>query len=102
MEILHNVALAPLTTLGIGGPARYFVNLHTANDAREAVLWAREYGHPLFILGGGSNLVVSDEGWPGLVVRIAIVGIERRSSQDEILYDAGAGTSWDEFVERVV
>jgi UDP-N-acetylmuramate dehydrogenase len=102
MEILHNVALAPLTTLGIGGPARYFVNVQTANDAREAVLWAREYGQPLFILGGGSNLVVSDEGWPGLVARIANAGIERRSSKDEILYDAGAGTSWDEFVERAV
>ena len=102
MEILHNVALAPLTTLGIGGPARYFVNVQTANDAREVVLWAREYGQPLFILGGGSNLVVSDEGWPGLVARIAIAGIERRPSKNEILYDVGAGTGWDEFVERVV
>ncbi len=72
MEILQNVALAPLTTLGIGGPARYFVDVRTANDAREAVLWAREQGQPLFILGGGSNLVVADEGWPGLVAHIAI------------------------------
>jgi UDP-N-acetylmuramate dehydrogenase len=102
MEILQNIPLAPLTTLGIGGPARYFVNVQTANDAREAVLWAREYGQPLFILGGGSNLVVSDEGWPGLVARIANAGIERRPSKDEVLYDAGAGTGWDEFVERVV
>ncbi len=102
MEILQNIPLAPLTTLGIGGPARYFVNVRTANDAREAVLWAREYDQPLFVLGGGSNLVVSDEGWPGLVARIAIAGIERWSSKDEILYDAGAGIGWDEFVERAV
>ena len=102
MEILHNVALAPLTTLGIGGPARYFVNVQTANDAREAVLWAREYGQPLFILGGGSNLVVSDEGWPGLVARIAIAGVERRQANNEVLYDAGAGAGWDEFVQHAV
>jgi len=102
MEILQNIPLAPLTTLGIGGPARYFVNVRTANDAREAVLWNREYGHPLFILGGGSNLVVSDEGWPGLVARIAIAGIERRREKDEILYDVGAGVGWDEFVQHVV
>jgi len=102
MEILQNVALAPLTTLGIGGPARYFVDVRTASDAREAVLWAREQGQPLFILGGGSNLVVADEGWPGVVARIAIRGIERRRAEDEILYDAGAGAVWDEFVGRAV
>jgi UDP-N-acetylmuramate dehydrogenase len=102
MEILRNVALAPLTTLGIGGPARYFVDVRCAEDAREAVLWAREYGHPLFILGGGSNLVISDEGWPGVVARMAIEGIKRRPSKDKTLYDAGAGTGWDELVERAV
>ncbi len=102
MEILHNVALAPLTTLGIGGPARYFVEVRTAGDAREAVLWSREYGHPLFILGGGSNLVVADEGWPGLAARIAIAGIERRPANHEIIYDVGAGIAWDEFVRRAV
>jgi UDP-N-acetylmuramate dehydrogenase len=102
MEILHNIPLAPLTTLGIGGPARYFVNVQTAADAREAVLWAREHGQPLFILGGGSNLVVSDEGWPGLVAHITIAGMERQPVKDETLYDVGAGTAWDEFVQHVV
>ena len=102
MEILENIALAPLTTLGIGGPARYFVEVRTAENAREAVLWSREYGHPLFILGGGSNLVVADEGWPGVVARVAIGGIERLAAGGEILYDAGAGCVWDELVERAV
>jgi UDP-N-acetylmuramate dehydrogenase len=102
MEILHNVALAPLTTLGIGGQARYFVEVRTADDAREAVLWSREYGHPLFTLGGGSNLVVADAGWPGVVARMAIADIERRSANHEILYDVGAGIAWDDFVRRVV
>jgi UDP-N-acetylmuramate dehydrogenase len=102
MEILQNIPLAPLTTLGIGGPARYFVEVRTADDAREAALWSREYGHPLFILGGGSNLVIADEGWPGVAARMAIAGIERRRAGGEILYDAGAGGDWDEFVERAV
>ena len=102
MEILENIPLAPLTTLGIGGAARYFVEVRTAEDAREAVLWSREYGRPLFILGGGSNLVVADEGWPGVVAHVAIGGIERRPAGDEILYDAGAGCVWDELVERAV
>ena len=52
--------------------------------------------------GGGSNLVVADEGWPGVVARVAIGGIERRRAGDEILYDAGAGGVWDELVERAV
>ena len=102
MEILRNIPLAPLTTLAIGGPARYFAEVRTAGDAREAVLWSREYGHPLFILGGGSNLVVADEGWPGLVARVAIAGIQRHQAGDEVRYDVGAGCGWDELVARAV
>jgi UDP-N-acetylmuramate dehydrogenase len=102
MEILQNIPLAPLTTLRIGGAARFFVEARTEEQARDALVWAREYQQPLFILGGGSNLVVSDQGWPGLVVRIAIGGIEVRRSGDEALYEAGAGVDWDRFVARAV
>ena len=66
------------------------------------MLWSREYGHPLFILGGGSNLVVADEGWPGVVARMAIAGIERRTANHEFFYDVGAGIAWDDFVRRAV
>ena len=63
VAIQENIALAPLTTLGVGGAARYFAAAHTVADATEALVWARERQLPVFILGGGSNLVVSDAGF---------------------------------------
>src|ERR1700732_3760094 len=63
MLIQENVLLAPLTTLKIGGPARYFAEAKTIAAVGEAVEFARAQNLPLFILGGGSNLVVSDAGW---------------------------------------
>jgi UDP-N-acetylmuramate dehydrogenase len=105
MLVQENVPLAPLTTFKLGGPARYFVEAASIAEVEEAVSFSRTRDLPLFVLGGGSNLVVSDVGWPGLVLRIAIAGIDRRSeSNDEgkILFDAGAGESWDRFVSHAV
>jgi UDP-N-acetylmuramate dehydrogenase len=103
--MLENIPLAPLTTIKIGGPAKYFVEARTAGEVQEAVAFARSRDLPLFTLGGGSNLVVADAGWPGLVLKIAIQGIDQQSAHDEdgkILFDAGAGESWDKFVSRTV
>ena len=93
MNILENVALAPLTTFKVGGPARYFAEPKTCTEVAEAVQYARSRDLPLFVLGGGSNLVVSDAGWPGLVLRIAIPGIDERSNSDDgkTLFEVGAG-----------
>jgi UDP-N-acetylmuramate dehydrogenase len=105
VNLLENILLAPLTTLKIGGPARYFVEAGSVGDVQQAVAFARARALPLFVLGGGSNLVVADAGWPGLVLKIALTGIEQRSTHDEggkILFDAGAGESWDKFVSRAV
>ena len=76
MLIQENVPLAPLTTLKVGGPARYFVEAKTISEVRDAVSYARAQRLPLFILGSGSNLVVSDAGWPGLVLKVSIPAIE--------------------------
>jgi UDP-N-acetylmuramate dehydrogenase len=103
--LLENIPLAPLTTFKIGGPARYFVEARTAAEAQEAATFARSRDLPLFVLGGGSNLVIADAGWPGLVLKIAIEGIDQHSGLNEdgkILFDAGAGESWDKFVSHVV
>jgi UDP-N-acetylmuramate dehydrogenase len=103
--VLENIPLAPLTTIKIGGPARYFVESRNVGEVQEAVAFARSRDLPLFVLGGGSNLVVADAGWPGLVLKIAMQGIDRRSGHDEdgsILFDAGAGESWDKFVSHAV
>jgi UDP-N-acetylmuramate dehydrogenase len=105
MLLQENVALAPLTTFHLGGPARYFVEAATPGEVEEAVTFARSKNLPLFTLGGGSNLVVADSGWPGMVLKIAIAGIDRRSSHDDegrTLFDVGAGESWDRFVSRAV
>jgi UDP-N-acetylmuramate dehydrogenase len=102
--LLENIPLAPLTTFKIGGPARYFVEGSNIGEVQEAFSYTRSHDLPLFVLGGGSNLVIADAGWPGLVLKIAIQGIERtgHDEQGKILFDAGAGEPWDKFVSHAV
>ncbi len=98
MLLQENIPLAPLTTFRIGGPARFFVEAKSVGEVQEAVAFARSRDLPLFVLGGGSNLVVADSGWPGLVLKVAIMGIEQRpghNDEGKVLFDAGAGESWD-------
>jgi len=102
MNVLENVPLAPLTTLKVGGRARYFAEPKTTSEVVEAIQFARLRDLPLFVLGGGSNLVISDAGWPGLVLRIAIPGIDERSENGKTLFEVGAGEEWDRFVTRAV
>ena len=105
MLLLENIPLAPLTTIKIGGPARYFVEARDVGEIQEAVAFARSRDLPVFILGGGSNLLIADSGWPGLALKVAIQGIDQRSGHDEegkVLFDAGAGESWDKFVSHSV
>ncbi|MEU4834751.1 UDP-N-acetylmuramate dehydrogenase [Streptosporangium sp. NPDC023615] len=90
--------LAPYTTLGLGGPARTFVRAGSAEEIVELVAAADRAGEPVLVLGGGSNLVVSDEGFDGLVVRVDSRGV--RDEGD--LLTAQAGEDWDALVERVV
>jgi UDP-N-acetylmuramate dehydrogenase len=102
MTIQENVALAPLTTLQVGGPARYFIEAHRDEEVREAVDLAKTRNLPLFVLGSGSNLLVADSGWPGLVLRIAIGGLTCESSGNTVLFTVGAGCDWDGFVTQAV
>src|SRR5512146_1743328 len=102
MQLWENVPLAPLTTLGVGGPARYFVAATSLAEIREALEFARAGGLPLFVLGGGSNLVVADSGFPGLVLKIVLRGIERRREDGKELFTAAAGEDWDAFVAHAV
>ena len=104
MVLQENVALAPFTTFQIGGPGRFFVEAKSHAEIQESVSFARSRDLPLFVLGGGSNLVISDSGFPGLVVKIAITGIEQRPGLHEgkAIFDAGAGESWDRLVSLAV
>jgi UDP-N-acetylmuramate dehydrogenase len=106
MTIQENVPLAPLTTLQVGGATRYFAEVKREDEVREAVEFAKSRGLPLLVLGGGSNLVVADSGWPGLVLKIAIGGITTPPAKDAtgkaVLFSVGAGVDWDDFVAQAV
>jgi UDP-N-acetylmuramate dehydrogenase len=102
MTIQENIPLAPLTTLQVGGGARYFAAAASEDEVREAVQFSKEKQVPLFILGGGSNLVVADSGWPGLVLKIAIGGITSQPEKGAACFDVGAGHDWDDFVAHAV
>jgi UDP-N-acetylmuramate dehydrogenase len=100
--VQEHIALDRLTTLGVGGRARWFARATTVDEVRAAHQWAADRRHPLFVLGGGSNLVVADEGVNGLVLQVAICGIEIRRGHQETTFDAGAGEPWDDLVARAV
>lgn len=70
LQVQENIPLAPLTTFRIGGPARYFFEAGTDNDIHRAVAWAQERKMPFILIAGGSNVLVGDEGFGGLVIRI--------------------------------
>ena len=98
-EIQKNVPLAAFTTFKIGGNARYFISAETENDVIEGLEFAEKNNLEVFILGGGSNILISDEGFDGLVLRISIKGISFSTEKDKTVYViAQAGEDWDEFV----
>ncbi len=102
MLLEENKSLAPFTTFGIGGPARWFVVARNEDEIAEAALWARDREVPLFVLGGGSNLLVSDAGFDGLVLRVGMRGVSAIEESGQRIYRVAAGEDWDTFVERVV
>src|SRR5215813_71818 len=102
MKLQEQVSLAPFTTFGVGGPARYFTRASNEADVREALDFSHSHNVPLFVLGGGSNLVVSDRGFPGLVLKIDIRGLDESADQGRRLFQAGAGEDWDALVAHAV
>lgn len=98
-----NVFLAPYTTLGVGGPARFFWVAKSLTDLKDALAYAKAEQLPWLILGGGSNVLIRDEGFAGLVIKMAIV-------EETIIYEdattvavrVGAGVDFDLFIARTV
>jgi UDP-N-acetylmuramate dehydrogenase len=100
-----NVPLSQFTTLGIGGPARFFGEARTETEIAELVDWAGRRKLPLFVLGGGSNLLVSDAGFDGLVLHVGLKGIREAEAWDEAkskIFQVAAGEDWDRFVQLAV
>lgn len=87
-------SLAAMTTLGLGGPAKRLVEAQTEDELARAVAEADARGEPVFVLGGGSNVVVGDAGWDGLVVRVASRGV-RRVAHEGAAFEVEAGEPWD-------
>ena len=99
----RNVPLAPLTTIGIGGPAKYFVPASTVDEIREAIAWASAIGETLFVLAGGSNLLIADEGVDGVVLRIDLRGTTVESEDHHsVIVKVAAAEPWDDFVATAV
>jgi UDP-N-acetylmuramate dehydrogenase len=94
------VRLADYTTVRLGGPARAFVRAETERELIDAVRTADAAGEPVLILGGGSNLVVSDEGFDGTVVQVATRGVSRDGGPGVLT--VAAGEDWDAVVARSV
>ncbi|HEX5493489.1 MAG TPA: UDP-N-acetylmuramate dehydrogenase [Mycobacteriales bacterium] len=98
----RDVPLAPLTTLRLGGPAARLVEATDEAGIVAAVRAADAEGTGVLLLGGGSNLVLADEGWAGLVVLLRSRGVSARRDGDRVLLDVAAGEPWDELVARTV
>jgi len=98
MDFREHVPLAPCTTLRVGGPARWFAEAETERDIQEALRFVRENQLRLFVLGGGSNLLASDAGFDGLVLRVALRGVQRNGET----LRAAAGEDWDGLVQNAV
>ncbi len=98
----EEIPLAPYTTFGIGGPARWFASITNEGELAAACAWAALKQVPVFILGGGSNVLVADGGFPGLVLHISLLGIAEMDAAGKRRFTVAAGEDWDAFVSRTV
>lgn len=99
LQIQEHVPLAPFTTIGVGGSARFFARITAESTLAEAVTFAQEHRLPLFPLGGGSNLLVHDEGFPGLVLHMDLQSPATIVPQEHAVeYTVASGVPWDRFV----
>jgi UDP-N-acetylmuramate dehydrogenase len=106
MDFEHDVPLAPRTTLGLGGPARRFAKVTNEDELREALASATAAHEPVLVLGGGSNLVIGDAGFAGLVIQVAMTQRTQTMfdyhSEQFTEFGVGAGVVWDDFVQEMV
>jgi UDP-N-acetylmuramate dehydrogenase len=102
MQVQHQVRLAPLTTLGLGGPARRFAEATTEEELVDALRDAEAHAERVVVLGGGSNVVIGDDGFDGFALRVVPRGIRVARDGGRIEVDVGAGEAWEPFVARCV
>ena len=102
MKIQENVPLSTITTMRLGGPADYVIDVETLDEAIEAVEFAEQKNLPVYFLGTGANSLGLDDGFRGVIIRNHIKGFEVVSETDgELVIKVGGGEIWDDFVEFV-
>jgi UDP-N-acetylmuramate dehydrogenase len=103
MKVLENISFKDFTTFRTGGTARWFFCVQSVEEVRSAILFAKEKKLPFFILGGGSNVLVSDDGYFGVVIQMKIMGMRFEEKENGLVsVTAGAGEDWDGFVGETV
>ncbi|HYH36200.1 MAG TPA: UDP-N-acetylmuramate dehydrogenase, partial [Candidatus Saccharimonadales bacterium] len=102
MDIIENASLTDYSTMGLGGKAAYVTEVNTPGDVVEALRWANERKLPALIIGGGSNIVWSDDGFDGLLLIDKIPGYEISEEDEHVTLRLGSGEPWDSVVERSV
>ncbi|MDB5160411.1 MAG: murB [Candidatus Saccharibacteria bacterium] len=103
MEVHTNIPLKNFTTMKLGGPAQFMVEVRSAEEVKAVHDNATSKNLPIFILGGGSNVIAKDEGYPGIVIRVRIPGFEIINDDiNTTTIKIGAGESWDSVVKRTV
>lgn len=103
MDIHTNIPLKQYVTMRLGGNARFMVDIHDADEAKEIVAYAKSHNLPIYVLGGGSNTIVRDEGYDGIVVHNRIPGFEIiAETPQDVTIKVGAGEIWDDVVKRTV
>ncbi|MEK7558486.1 MAG: UDP-N-acetylmuramate dehydrogenase [Patescibacteria group bacterium] len=100
--IENNILLSQHTTFKIGGPARFFIKVSTVPELIDAVKYAKNLKIPFFVLGGGSNVLISDNGYKGVVIKIALMGLSISENEECFLIEGEAGEGWDDLVKETV
>ncbi len=102
MSIQKDILLKDLTTFRIGGPAKHFCVVRNEDELIEAVNFSKKYRVPFFVLGGGSNILVADEGFEGIVIKMEMKGVTYKEEGTDVFVTASAGENWDSFVSQIV
>ena len=103
MNIRENIPIKELTTMRLGGPAKFVIEIEKPEDCTEAFEFVKEKGLPFYFLGHGANSLGLDSGFDGALILNQIKGIEVfKESENELIVKAGGGEIWDDFVQFVV
>jgi UDP-N-acetylmuramate dehydrogenase len=97
-----NVPLAPLTTMGLGGPARWLARCGSADEIRESIRFAQREGLPVQVFSGGSNIIFADDGFDGVVLLVDLRGFRAEETGETVVVSVAAGEPWDGVVRRTV